>query len=202
MLEWVKNIMNSLGYPGVVLLMFVENIFPPIPSELVMPLASFTAAQGELSLVGVVIAGTLGSVIGALPLYYLGRSVGEQRLASWADKYGKWVAFSAGDIRMAKDWFDRHGSKTVFFGRLVPGVRSLISIPAGLARMHILQFLLYSALGAGIWTGMLAYIGYLLGENYQQVNKYLGPATFIVLGLLLVRFSVWVWRRKQQQSST
>ncbi len=200
MLEWVKNIMNSLGYPGVVLLMFVENIFPPIPSELVMPLAGFTAAQGKLTLVGVVIAGTLGSVIGALPLYYLSRSVGEQRLAFWADKYGKWVSFSAGDIRTAKDWFDRHGSKTVFFGRLVPGVRSLISIPAGLANMHILQFLLYSTLGAGIWTGMLAYIGYLLGENYQQVNKYLGPTPYIVLGLLLVGFAAWIWRHRQQSS--
>ena len=126
--------------------------------------------------------------------------MGEQRLASWADKYGKWVSFSADDIRTAKGWFDRHGSKTVSFGRLVPGVRSLISIPAGLASMHILQFLLYSTLGAGIWTGMLAYIGYLLGENYQQVNKYLGPTPYIVLGLLLVGFAAWIWRHRQQSS--
>ncbi len=200
MLERVINIMNSLGYPGVVLLMFLENIFPPIPSELVMPLAGFTAAQGRLSLVGVIIAGTLGSVIGGLPLYYLGRSVGEQRLTSWADKYGKWVFVSAADIRTAQGWFNRHGSSAIFVCRLVPGVRSLIAIPAGLGNMHLLQYLLYSTLGATIWTSMLACAGYLLGENYQQVNNYLGPTPYIVLGLLLVGFAAWVWRRREQQS--
>ena len=200
MLERVIDIMDSLGYPGVVLLMFLENVFPPIPSELVMPLAGFTAAQGRLSLVGVIIAGTLGSVIGGLPLYYLGRSIGEQRLTSWAEQYGTWLSVSANEIRIAKGWFDRHGSKAVFFCRLVPGIRSLISIPAGLASMNMLHYLLYSTLGAGIWTSVLAYVGYLLGENYQQVNKYLGPAPFFVLGLLLVGFAAWVWRRRQQQS--
>ncbi len=200
MLEWAKNIMNTLGYPGVVLLMFLENIFPPIPSELVMPLAGFTATQGKLSLIGVIIAGTLGSVIGSLPLYYLGAFMGEGRLTRWADTYGNWLAVSGDDIRKAKEWFDTYGTKAVMFCQLVPGVRSLISIPAGLANMNVLQFLLYTALGAGIWTGILAYLGSLLGENYERVNTYLGPATYIVLGLLLVGGTYWVWTRKHQQS--
>lgn len=201
MVEWIKNLMDSLGYVGIVALMFLENIFPPIPSELIMPLAGFTSVQGDLAFIGVVLAGTLGSVIGALPLYYLGRIVGEERLKQWADRYGKWLTVSGKEIERADQWFERHGHKAVFFGRLVPGVRSLISIPAGISGMNLLQFVLYSAAGALIWTAVLAFLGRLLGQNYEQVNAYLGPITYIVLGGLLIAGIIWIVRRKKQQAT-
>ena len=199
MLEWIQNTMTSLGYSGVALLMFVENVFPPIPSELIMPLAGFTAGRGDLSFVGVVLAGALGSLLGQLPLYYLGRWVGEDQLVAWAERYGKWLTVSGKDIRRADDWFDKHGHKTVFFARLVPGVRSLISIPAGLSEMHLPTFLLYSALGTGLWAFILAALGAILGENYDAVETYLGPVSFIVVGGLLLWAIVWVVRRRRTQ---
>ena len=192
--------MTSLGYPGVALLMFVENVFPPIPSELIMPLAGFTAGRGDLSFVGVVLAGALGSLVGQLPLYYLGRWVGEDKLVAWADRYGKWFTVSGKDIRRADDWFDTHGHKTVFFARLVPGVRSLISIPAGLSEMHLPTFLLYSALGTGLWALILASLGAILGENYDAVETYLGPVSLVVVGGLALWAVVWVVRRKRARS--
>jgi len=197
MLEWIKNLMNSLGYVGIAMLMFLENVFPPIPSELIMPLAGFTATQGQLSFIGVVLAGMVGSVAGALPLYYLGRTVGEDRLKEWADRYGRWLTVSSNEIEKADRWFDRHGHKAVFLCRLVPGIRSLISIPAGISGMNLVTFVLYTALGTGIWAAFLAYLGRLLGENYQQVDTYLGPITYVVLGVLALGAGIWVWRRKQ-----
>jgi membrane protein DedA with SNARE-associated domain len=201
MLRWIEDLINSLGYIGIALLMFLENIFPPIPSELIMPLAGFTASRGELSLIGIVIAGTLGSVIGQLPLYYLGRLAGEERLKQWADKYGKWLTVSSDDIDKAKDWFERHGSKAVFFARLVPTVRSLVSIPAGFAGMNLLTFLAYSTLGMGIWAGVLAYLGYILGENYELVEQYMSIITYIVGGVLAVLIIGWIVKRKHQQGA-
>ena len=201
MLQWITGVMNSMGYVGIVFLMFLENVFPPIPSELIMPLAGFTTTQGKLSLPGVILAGMIGSVLGALPLYFAGKLAGEERLKAWADRYGKWLTVSGEDIEKAKSWFDRHGGKAVLFGRLVPGVRSLISVPAGLSAMPLPLFLLYSALGTGIWAGILAWAGQLLGKNYRKVDQYLGPATYIVLGLLVVGFAVWVARRKKAQAS-
>lgn len=200
MFEWVQQLMTSLGYPGVALLMFLENVFPPIPSELVMPLAGFTAGTGELSFVGVVIAGAVGSLLGQLPLYYLGRWVGEDKLVVWADRYGKWLTVSGDEVKKADDWFDRHGSKAVFFARLVPGLRSLISIPAGLSEMRLLPFLLYSALGTSLWALLLAGAGALLGENYQVVDTYLGPAGLVILGGMLVAAVIWIMRRHSRHN--
>ena len=197
-LEWIQGLMTNLGYPGVALLMFLENVFPPIPSELIMPLAGFTAGTGNLSFAGVVIAGALGSLVGQLPLYFLGRWVGEDKLVTWANHYGKWLALSGTDVRKADDWFDRHGPKAVFFARLVPGLRSLISIPAGLSEMSLVPFLLYSALGTGLWALLLAGVGALLGENYELVDTYLGPVGLIVLGGLLVAAIIWVVRRRSK----
>jgi len=199
MLTWIQQTMTSLGYVGVAFLMFVENVFPPIPSELIMPLAGFTAARGELSFVGVVVAGALGSLLGQLPLYYLGRLVGEETLIAWADRYGKWLTVSGRDVKRADDWFDRHGHKAVFLARLVPGLRSLISIPAGLSEMPLPTFLLYSALGTGLWALLLAALGGVLGEQYHLVDAYLGPVAFIVLGALLVAVAVWILRRRAKR---
>ncbi len=202
MLDWIKNLMESLGYVGVAVLMFLENVFPPLPSELIMPLAGFTASQGKLTLIGVIIAGTIGSVVGALPLYYLGRIVGEEKLKQWADRYGKWLTVSSKEIERADQWFEQHGNKTVFFGRLVPGIRSLVSIPAGISGMNIATFLLYTAIGSSIWTAALAFLGSLLGEQYEKVDAYLGPISYVVLGLLVISGGIWIWRRKQRSTAS
>lgn len=199
MAEWITNIMNSLGYWGIGLLMFLENIFPPIPSELIMPLAGFTVAQGKLNFGLVVLAGVLGTVLGALPWYYAGQILGEQRLKSLADKYGKWLTISSKDIDKAKRWFDRRGGQAVFICRLVPGVRTLISLPAGISRMPLVPFLLYSTLGTLLWVGLLTYAGYALGNNYELVEEYLAPVSKIVLVTLVIAFILWLVRRNMRR---
>ncbi|WP_341526954.1 DedA family protein [Nostoc sp. UHCC 0302] len=198
MLEWITNTINSLGYWGIALLMFVENLFPPIPSELIMPLAGFTAraTPDRLNIIGVFFAGLLGSVLGALVWYYPGKFLGETRLKRWADKYGKWLTISSKDITKAKGWFDRQGSKAVFIGRLVPGIRTLISVPAGISNMHLLPFLFYTTLGSAAWVGLLTYSGYILGSQYELVDKYLAPVSKIVLGGLVLAFIVWIFKRR------
>lgn len=195
MVEWITNTMNSLGYWGIGLLMFLENLFPPIPSELIMPLAGFTVAQGKMQVAPVIVAGVLGTVVGALPWYYAGKILGEQRLKSLADRYGKWLTISSKDINRAKDWFDKHGGKAVFFCRLVPGVRTLISLPAGISRMPLLPFLFLSTLGTLLWVSLLTYAGYVLGDNYEVVDEYLGPVSKIVVASLVFAFIIWVVQR-------
>lgn len=199
MAQWITNIMNSLSYWGIGLLMFLENIFPPIPSELIMPLAGFTVAQGKLNFALVVLVGTIGTVLGALPWYLAGKILGEQRLKSWADKYGRWLTISSKDIEKSKRWFDRHGGKAVFICRLVPGVRTLISLPAGISRMPLLPFLVYSTLGTFLWVGLLTYAGYALGDNYELVEKYLAPVSKIVLATLVISFIIWFVRRNMRR---
>ena len=200
MAEWIRNIIETLGYPGIVFLLFLENVFPPIPSELVIPLAGFTASDGSLTLVGVVIAGTIGSVLGALPLYYLGRAVPRTRLKRWADKHGRWLLLDGNDIDRAQDWLENHGRSAVFLCRLVPGVRSLISIPAGSSNMHLPTFLFYTALGTALWTALLAYLGLLLGDNYEQIASVLGSVGNIVWIVIGVAVVIWVMRRVRRRS--
>ncbi|BAY60678.1 hypothetical protein NIES22_07380 [Calothrix brevissima NIES-22] len=203
MLEWITNTINSLGYWGIALLMFLENLFPPIPSELIMPLAGFTASPhqpggAKLSIIGVFLAGLLGSVLGALIWYYPGQFLGEKRLKKLADKYGKWIAISSDDITKANQWFNKKGSKAVLLGRLVPGIRTLISVPAGLSNMPLVPFLFYTTMGSAAWVGLLTYSGYLLGSQYELVDKYLAPVSKIVLGSLIVGFFIWVFKRKRK----
>ncbi len=202
MVEWMQHLMENLGYLGIFLLMVLENLFPPIPSELIMPSAGFTAARGKLSLWGVVLAGTLGSVVGTLPLYFIGRAFGEARLMAWADRHGKWLTLSGKDIKKADDWFDRHGSGAVLFGRLIPGLRSLLSLPAGMSEMPLPRFLLFSAIGSGLWAAALAYAGYLLGENYAQVEHLISPISKVVLVAALLWVGVVFVRRKREQAGT
>lgn len=195
--DWIKNLLLSGGYPVIAGLMFVENVFPPIPSELIMPLAGFHASTGKLSIWGVILAGMIGSLLGQLPLYYLGKVVGEDRLKTWADKHGKWIGVSGDDITKAHEWFDKHGTKSVVFARVVPGVRSLVSIPAGFTNMPLVPFLLYSAIGTGVWSAALALIGRALGEKYELVDRYLGPVTYVVLGGIVLALIVRAVKQKK-----
>lgn len=199
MLDWITHLLNSLGYPAIVFLMMLENVFP---SELVMPLAGFTASRGHLLLPGVIAAGTLGAVLNALPPFYLSRMVGEERLRAWIDKHGKWLTLSGRDIDQAQSWFARRGGLAVLICRLVPGVRFLISVPAGLSDMKIGPFLAYSALGAGFWSGVLACCGFELGENYGKVHRFLGPVGYIVAAGLVVLFIKRVLKMRREGASS
>jgi membrane protein DedA with SNARE-associated domain len=198
MVEWITNTMNSLGYLGIGFLMFMENLFPPIPSELIMPLAGFTVSQGKMNFQYAVLAGVVGTLLGALPWYYAGKLLGETRLRALFDRYGRWLGLSGEDIDKANRWFYRHGGKAVLLCRLVPGVRTLISLPAGISEMPMLPFLFYSAIGTTLWVGLLTYAGVKLGDHYDLVEQYIGPVSKFVLGGLLIAFIGWVlWRKKQ-----
>jgi membrane protein DedA with SNARE-associated domain len=188
MFDWITGIVDRTGYLGVALLMFAENLFPPIPSELIMPLAGFAAARGELSVALVVLAGIAGSLAGALFWYWIGRKVGADRLKAWAGRHGRWLTLSPGDVDRADEWFERHGGKAVLLGRLIPAVRTLVSVPAGLAGMPLLPFLLWSGVGTALWTGLLAAAGYLLEDQHQKVAAWLNPASNVVIGLLALGY--------------
>ena len=191
MFDWITDVVSEYGYPGIALLMLGENIFPPIPSELIMPLAGFVAAQGQLNPVLVVLAGALGSVLGALPWYYAGRCLGEERMCALAARHGRWLTLDDKGLGKAIRWFERHGRMAVLFGRLVPTVRTLISLPAGMARMPLAPFLLYSSLGSLLWTAALAAAGYVLESNYRLVGDYLDRASKIIIGLIVLTY---LWR--------
>lgn len=196
MKEWIADVMGHLGYVGIALLMFLENLFPPIPSELIMPLAGFTAHQGEsgLNFQYVVLAGVAGTMLGALPWYYAGRWLGETWLRRQIDRYGRWIGLSGEEFDRAQRWFFRHGNKAVLLGRLVPGIRTLISLPAGISEMRLAPFLVYSTIGSMLWVTFLTGAGYLLGQNYERVDESLGPVSKIVLAGLLVAAGIGIWR--------
>jgi membrane protein DedA with SNARE-associated domain len=199
MTEWITQTMNALGYWGVGLLMLLENLFPPIPSELIMPLAGFMVSKGEWNFGMTVFAGVLGTILGALPWYYLGKLVSEARLRQLADQYGKWLTISGKDIDKANAWFTRHGGKAVLLGRLVPGVRTLISLPAGVNAMPLVPFLIYSTIGTTLWVAFLTTLGYLLGDHYDRVDQYMGPLSKLVLLVLVIAFTAFVIRRQQRR---
>lgn len=191
MTKWILNLIYSTGYFGIVLLMFIENVFPPIPSEYIMPLAGFLVAEDKFSLTGVILAGTLGSVLGAFPLYFFGKKVGEEGLKRFADNYGKWLTLSREDIERANVWFEKYGVIAVFLCRLVPGIRSFISIPAGINKMNLISFLFYTTLGSAIWTAILASAGYFLRANFREVEEYLDYVSFAVFGTIIL---LYLWR--------
>jgi len=201
MVEWITNTINSLGYVGIGFLMFMENLFPPIPSELIMPLAGFTAAQGEMNVFYAVLAGVIGTVLGALPWYFAGKFLGGDRLKAWADRYGKWLGISSKEMDEATKWFLKHGGRTVLLCRLVPGVRTLISIPAGTCNMPFVPFLVYSTIGTLAWVSLLTGAGYLLGDNYELVEVYIGPLAKLIVGGLLIAFIAWVIIKRRKQNS-
>lgn len=189
--QWITDTIASMGYAGVFFLTLLETVFPPIPSELIMPLAGYLVSQGRMTLAGAIVAGTTGSVAGALMLYWVGRRFGEERLKLFADRHGRWLTLSRDDIERASAWFSRHGGWAVFACRLVPGLRSLISIPAGINRMGLPLFIACTALGTLLWTALLVYLGYALGANFEQVGRYLGPVS---KGLLVVIVLWYLWR--------
>lgn len=186
MFDWITEFVESSGYVGIALLMFAENIFPPIPSEVVMPLSGFTAARGELSIVLVILAGSLGALAGAALWYGVGYWIGVETVRRFAQTHGRWLTLAPRDVDRADRWFDDHGAKAVFIARMVPAVRTLISIPAGVAAMALTPFLIYTALGTVIWTAALALAGYFLESEYQAVAGYLKPVSNGIIAVMVI----------------
>lgn len=189
MFDFIVEFVKSSGYLGVFLLMAAENIFPPIPSELIMPLAGFVAARGELNIIAVILVGTAGSVLGTLPWYYAGAKLGKDRLHRIAERHGKWLTVAPEDIDRALRTFDRHGHTAIFFGRLVPAIRTLISVPAGIAGMPLATYLALTSAGSLLWTSALAYAGYVLEAQYSKVADYVDPVSKLVVASIVVLYT-------------
>lgn len=200
MTDWIIQTISNWGYAGIFLVMLAESIFPPIPSELIIPFAGFAAANGELNFFGVLAAATIGAVVGMLPWYFAGRLFGLDRVRRLADRFGRIMTLNAEEIDTAVSYFHRFGPVIVLFGRLMPIIRTLISIPAGLARMPLPVFLAASTLGALIWNTVLTLAGYLLHEHYELVEVVLDPLSYIVLAavVLLYIYRVVTWKPSKQ----
>ena len=178
-----------IGYGAILFAMFLENLIPPIPSELIMPLGGFYVSQGQLDFFPVVLAGLLGTVIGALPWYGIGKLVNEERLEKWLEKNGRWIGINPHDLARSRNWFNRYGVSLVFWGRLVPGVRTLISVPAGVELMPITPFLIWTTAGSLIWTLFLTITGFYLGDNYAKIGNWISPFSSIFKSLIILSIS-------------
>ncbi|WP_433418402.1 DedA family protein [Microtetraspora malaysiensis] len=189
MTDWLIELMESLGAPGAGLAIALENLFPPLPSEVILPLAGFTASRGEMDLVSVLLWTTAGSVGGALALYWVGALLGRERTLALAARI---PLLKVSDIGKTEAWFLRHGRKTVFFGRMIPIFRSLISIPAGVERMPLGSFTLLTTVGSLIWNTIFVLAGYVLGENWSLVETYVNVGTNGVIALVLLAVLVFV----------
>jgi membrane protein DedA with SNARE-associated domain len=194
--EWVTTVIETLGYPGLTVLVALENIFPPIPSELILPLAGFLTGQNRFSFPLVLVATTLGSLLGALLLYGIGMAAGQRGVRRLFECYGHLALLTPDDLSRAETWFDRYGPVAVFIGRLIPVVRSLVSIPAGYRRMPVGQFLLLTGFGSVLWNGALVTLGWILGENWRQVEDYVGWLQYLVIAAVVFLILRFVWKRR------
>lgn len=195
MSDWATRVMDALGYAGLAFLVALENVFPPIPSEVILPLAGFNSSRGSMNIFLAILAATVGSLVGAVILYYIGYIFGEERVRYIINRWGKWLGFKESDVDLADRWFDRHGGVAVMLCRVIPIVRSLISIPAGLRKMPLLSFIFYTTVGSLVWNSVLVTAGYLLGDNWDHVEQYVGYLQYVVILVVLVIGVWWVWAR-------
>ena len=179
-----------IGYGSILLAMFLENLIPPIPSELIMPLGGFYVAQGQLDFFPVVLAGLTGTVIGALPWYGIGKLVNEERLEKWLEKNGRWIGINPKELSRSRKWFNRYGVSLVFWGRLVPGIRTLISVPAGVELMPVSPFLIWTTAGSLIWTLLLTIAGFYLGDSYPTIEKWISPFSNVFKTIIILIISM------------
>ena len=189
--DWVIRLIEQSGYLGVGFLMFLETVFPPIPSEVIMSVAGIAAAKGQLNLWGVIAAGTTGAMLGNVVWYLAARALGIIRLKPIIDRYGRWITMDWDEVQRAERWFRHNGTFFVFLGRMLPTVRSLVSVPAGLLKMRFKTFFIASTLGTAGWTSALAYGGYKLREHFDQVDEWLGPISNAILVTLVLGY---LWR--------
>ena len=181
----VKNNPN-IAYLVICFAMFLENIIPPIPSEIIMPLGGYFVYQGNLNFYILVVFGLIGTVLGSLPWYYLGRVLNEKRLANFVDSKGKFLGINSKDLNKSKLWFDKYGVSLVFWGRLIPGIRTLISVPAGIELMPLKKFLIWTSFGSFIWVALLSFSGYVFGENYRTIELYIDNFKIFIKPLLII----------------
>ena len=199
-LDFVTRLMEALGYPGIVLVVILENLFPPIPSEVVLPFAGFMTTTSSMSVLGVVAASTAGSVIGGILLYALGAWFGAERIERFVGRYQRYLTVTPEHVKKAQQWFERYGVYTVFFCRMVPIMRSIISIPAGLVRMNLLTFTVYTLLGSLIWNGTLVGVGAAVGASWPILSEWVGLYHDVVkvIGVItVVALAVWIFRPKR-----
>ena len=193
--NFIIGIMNKFGYIGICLLIFIENLFPPIPSELILTFGGFMTINTTMTIIGVIIASTIGSVVGAIVLYYIGKILNKERLIKIVtSKYGKLLRVKPKDIESADKWFDEKGNKTVFFCRFIPVVRSLISIPAGMSEMPIVKFLVYTTVGSAIWNTALVLVGAFAGDKKDYILNIIDNLSNVILILLVILFVVIVYK--------
>ncbi|MCP9772938.1 DedA family protein [Synechococcus sp. Tobar12-5m-g] len=206
--HWAESLLNLIsdavesnplqGYVLIGLALLLENMVPPIPSELVMPLSGFLVQQGKLQFVPVVVAALIGTVLGAWFWYGIGRLVNEERLEDLVGRHGRWLGLKPADLAVSRRWFARHGAAVVFWGRLVPGIRPFVSIPAGIELMPQRSFLLWTSAGSLLWILALVTAGLLLGSNYRQILVWLQPLGTILRNLLLLLIAtaaIWIGAR-------
>jgi membrane protein DedA with SNARE-associated domain len=199
MTDFVFRLVEQGGYWGVAFLMFLETVFPPIPSEVIMPLAGVVAERGHLSLPLVIVAGTTGAMLGNIVWYVAAKLLGLERFRPLIERYGRWLTMDWHEIERAHTLFDKHGGTIVFVGRMLPTVRSLVSVPAGLLRMKWLPFMVWSTLGSLVWTAGLAIAGWILGTQFDRIDTVLGPLSLIVIGAIMLSYlyRVITWRRRR-----
>jgi membrane protein DedA with SNARE-associated domain len=212
----VQDVINQFGYFGVALLVVIENVFPPIPSEIVLPFAGFVAQQGasavnatadaaqsDTTVIGMMIAATVGSVVGALILYFVSAAIGPERLRGFVERFGKWFGVKSSDLVRAEEWFDRRSVAAVLVGRCVPLIRSIVSIPAGFRRMKLTSFVVLTAIGSAVWNIALIGAGAVLGDQWEQVGEYVGVFQWLVIVavlVLLARFVVSRLKKRRPQN--
>jgi membrane protein DedA with SNARE-associated domain len=192
---WVTTIVETLGYVGVAFLVALENVFPPIPSEVILPLAGFVAGEGEASLIGMIVAATIGSVVGAWVLYGISAAIGPERLHQFLVRYGRWFGVKERDLVRAEEWFDRRAGTAVLIGRCVPLIRSVVSIPAGFRRMPIGRFTVLTALGSLVWNSALIGAGAILGDRWKQVGDVVGLLQGVVIVAVAGGVLFLLWRK-------
>lgn len=198
--SWITSVMEQFGYFGIALLILVENVFPPIPSEVILTFGGFMTTKSELSIFGVVVASTIGSVGGAVILYWIGRILNVERIERIIEKWGKYLRLTKDDVRKADDWFDKYGPWTVFICRFIPLIRSLISIPAGMSGMNQWLFLVLTTIGTFIWNLVLVLVGAKVGNNWHQIVNYMdvySNIAYAVIAICGVLFIIWFIKRKK-----
>ena len=205
---WVQDVINQFGYFGVALLVIIENVFPPIPSEIVLPFAGFVAQQGssaaqsDTSVIGMMIAATIGSVVGALILYFVSAAIGPDRLRAFVEKFGKWFGVKSSDLVRAEAWFDRRSSLAVLVGRCVPLIRSIVSIPAGFRRMKLSSFVVLTAIGSAVWNIALIGAGAVLKDQWDVVGDYVGVFQWVVVAAIIVVLAKFVLSRVKRRRTS